>query len=235
MKIYTKITMRWDGHRYITVSSEDGWYEGPVALCCGATAAQNQALGQQTAFAQTMQQQASSVFGNSSQVFKDLVNTFSPTVAAGPSQEGFSAAEKSSLQSAAITNTGQAYRNAAQAVGQAQAAQGGGNTPDVTGGAKVGTDLGLATSAAAQTSGELNQINQADYQTGRENYDFAAKELSGSTGAFNPATGMSGAADNALSNESKTANDIATMDNSWVQSVTGALGGVAASAAKWKG
>lgn len=229
--IYTKVVYQWDGNEYVLNSKESYISNEPLALCCGASAAQNAAQQQQAAFATQAMQQATQVFGNSSTVFNDLIKTFAPTIEAGPSQEGFSAAEKANLQSQAITNSGQAYRNAAQAVGEAQSAQGGGNTGDTTSGANIGVDLGVANAAAANTSGELNQINEADYQTGRQNYQNATQGLAGATSVFNPATSAGGLTVNAGNASANTANEIASQNNSWVQAVTGALGGVVGSIA----
>lgn len=226
MKIYTSISLVWDGRKYVTDEEQSFDYSGPVAMCCGATAAQTQIQGQQQTAYQTMTTQAAQVFGASSAVFNDLQSTFAPTVAAGPSQQGFSPAELSNLNSNAITTTGNAYRNAKSAVGEAESAQGGGNISNVSGGAKTATDLGIATSAAGQTAGELNQIGEADYATGRQNYDTAVAGLAGAPGVFNPATGAGSAATASGSAAANTANQIATQSNSWVQAVTGALGGV---------
>jgi hypothetical protein len=152
--------------------------------------------------------QAQQVFGNSSQVFNDLVSAFSPVVAAGPNQEGFSAAEKSNLDSAAITNTGQAYKNASQAAKENEASVGGGNTA-LPSGSQIGTDLSVAEGAAQQTAREENQINEADYQTGRQNFFQAATDLAEAPNVFNPATSAesaavnSGVAEHAESNRSR--------------------------------
>src|ERR1700744_741925 len=153
-RIYTKIVYQWNGSEYVLDRSKTTCYysNSPLQLAFGASAAQNAAQQQQAAFATQSMQQASQVFGNSSTVFNDLVNTFAPTVAAGPNQEGFSAAEKANLQSQAITNSGQAYRNAAQAVGEAESAQNGGNFGDTMSGSTTGINLGIAENAAANTS-----------------------------------------------------------------------------------
>lgn len=231
MKIYTSASYHWDGADLIEDSAEFYEYDGPLGLCCGADPGQTQALAQQTAMTQQFTQQASQVFGNSSSVFNDLMSTFAPTVAAGPSQQGFSAAENANLQSQAITQTGNAYKNAKAAVGQAQSSQGGGNASDVSGGANVGTDLGVATSAAAQTAGELGQINEANYQTGRQNYDTAVAGMTAAPGVYSTSASLDNAATNSGNAESNTANQIAASNNSWIQGVTGALGGIAGSVA----
>lgn len=231
-KIYTHIELVWDAGRNQYVTRNETWHEysGTVALCCGSSAGQKDIGSEQSAVYKQITQQSQQVFGDSSSVFKDLMSTFAPTLAAGPNQEGFSQAEKSALQSAAITNTGNAYRNAKQAVGESLAAQGGGNVGDVTGGSKTAIQLGLAENAANETSGELNKIDQADYAIGRQNYAEAASGLAGSTGTFNPATSMAGAATSSGEAAANTANQIAQQDNSWVSSVTGALGGIAGAA-----
>jgi len=228
MRVHSYISLQWDERlrQYVTVDEESCEYAGRVAFCCGASQGQKDIANQQTSAYQAIQQQAQQVFGGSSKVFNDLVSSLSPIVAAGPNQEGFSPAEKSALQSAAITQTGQAYRNARQAVGESLAAQGGGNVGDVTGGSNTAINLGVAQSAANQTSSELNQIDQADYATGRQNYDNAVQGLSGSTNVFNPATSMDTATTGSGTAAANTQNQIAEQDNSWVGAVSGALGNI---------
>lgn len=230
MRIYTRLVLHWDGHQYLMDRAASFNYDGPIDLCCGATSAQNTAQQSQASFANQTQQQASSVFGNDSSVFNDLTNTFAPTLAAGPNQQGYSAAQLSNLNSQAITDTGQAYKNAKYAVGESEAAQGGGNNPDVGTGGKTATDLGIATSAAQQTSSELGQIQQADYAQGLQNYDTAAQDLEGAANVFNTTANVDNSANTSGEDAATTANQIATQNNSWIQGVTGALGGIAGAA-----
>lgn len=228
MKIYTRLV--FDIETGTIIESDSYEYTGPVALCCGASDSQNQIEQQQQSQYSQMQQQAQQVFGASSSVFNQLQKTFQPIVAAGPSQQGFSPAEASNLKSGAITETGQAYKNAKAAVGNATAAQGGGNDPGLTGGVSTGTDIAVANAAAGKTADQLNQINEANYQTGRENFNNATKTLEGSTQVFDPAVGFDNATTGSGKAAADTANEIASQDNSWVQGVTGALGGVASAA-----
>lgn len=231
MKIYSKIVLRWDGQKFVTDETSI-WteYHGPLSLACGASSAQTAAQTSQASFANQTQQQAQQVFGNDSSVFNDLTNTFAPTLAAGPNQQGYSAAQLSNLNSQAITDTGQAYKNAKYAVGESEAAQGGGNNASVGTGSNTATDLGVATSAAQQTSSELGQIQQADYAQGNANYNTAVQGLEGATNSFNSANSLDNTTNTSEENVSNTANQIATQDNSWVQGVTGALGGIAGAA-----
>jgi hypothetical protein len=228
IKIYTRITFEWAGTRYAIDHSRSVWkyYDGVVNLCCGASDSQKQIGASQQTFMTQVQSQAGAVFGNSSSVFNDLMKTFAPTVAAGPNQQGFSAAENSNLNSQAITQTGQAYKNAKAAVGNAQSSVNGGNV-SLPSGAQIGQDVNLASSAANQTANELGQITQQNYATGRQNYELAAAGLSGATNTFNTASGMDNSANSAGEAAAKTANDISTQNQSWMQAVAGGLGAVA--------
>lgn len=218
--------MQWDGSRYVTTHTEGYDYDGPVDLCCGATPQQTQTYNQQSQLSQQMMTQAQSVFGSSSGVFNDLVSSLAPTVAAGPNQQGFSAAETSALNSAAVTNGAQAYKNAKSATGDAMAAQNGGNAA-TTSGTTAGVDANIAAGSAENTANQENQITQENFATGRQNYDTAVGALESAPGVFSSATSAGSAASGALENQSNTANQIAQEDQSWVQGVTGALGGVA--------
>jgi hypothetical protein len=225
MKITTKVVFEYRNGYYIKTSQESYDYTGPVAYACGATAGQNQVGNQQMSFYSQLQNQAGSVFGQDSAVFNDLMSTFAPTVAAGPNQQGFSPQELSNLNSEAITQTGQAYKNAKEAVGNSEAAQGGG-TSSLPSGANVGADLSLAESGANQTASELSQITEQNYAVGRQNYQNATQGLAGATNVFNSADNAANAATGAGTAAANTQNQIAQENNSWVQGVTGALGGV---------
>lgn len=229
MKIYTRIIGHFNGAETVVDTLDVSEYDGEIALLCGATSAQTQAQQAQAAAYTQMTQQAQQVFGAGSQVFQNLQNTFQPTIAKGPSQEGFSEAEKSALNSQAITNGGIAARNAKQATGEAVAAQGGGNNPALQSGVNTGIEAQVNESAAENTATNLNTINLNNYATGRQNYENAVAGEAGSVAAFNPATGAGSAATGAGEASANTANQIATQNQSWVQAVTGALGGVAGS------
>lgn len=225
MKITTKLTI--DITTGEVLEHEFYEYSGPVTKLCGAGSGLTNVANQQSSAYNSMLNQAQTVFGNSSTVFNDLVNTFTPTVAAGPDQPGFSAAEVSALKSQAITQTGNSYNNAKYAVGEAQAANGGGNVADVNGGSKTATDLSVANGAAATTANEENTIDLNNYATGRQNYDTAVSGLANAPNVFGAATSAENAATGSGSSAASTENQVAQQNNSWVQSVTGALGGIA--------
>jgi hypothetical protein len=228
---HTRTIFEWDEKRikYVKVYDEGYEWDGPVDQACGSTPQQNQIEGAQQNFMTQAQSQASTVFGGASQAFNSLMSAFAPIVAAGPSQQGFSQQQLSNLNSQAITQTGISYKNAKEAVGEAQSSVGGGNV-SLPSGTQTGEDLGLAESAANQTSSELGQITQANYEKGNANYNAAVSGELAAPGVFSASTGATGAATSAGSAAASTANQIASQNNSWVGAVTGlagALGGAA--------
>ena len=229
MRIHTKLVYSWNGSIYILDKEEGFEYNGIVELACGATPEQQQLEGAQANFYTQATSQATQAFGAASTVFNGLMSTFAPIVAAGPNQQGFSQQELANLNSEAVTQTGQAYKTAKAAVGNQEAAYGGGNAV-LPSGAQVGADLGLAEAGANQTSSELGQITQANYAQGNQNYEQAVAGEEAAPGVFSTSSGATNAATGAGSAAANTANQIAQENNSWVSAVTGALGGIAGAA-----
>lgn len=201
---------------------------------CGASSGQKAIGQQQSNFFTTAQNTAQQILGAGSSVFKNLMATFQPIVAAGPNQKGFSLGEESNLKSQAITQTGAAYKNASQAVREQTAAQGGGNVV-LPGGAAIGRNIDIANAGAQQTASELGQINEANYATGRENYKEAVAGEAGAPGVFNPAVSAENAATGSGQAASQTENEISSQNQSWMQAVSGALGGVAGAVGSYEG
>jgi hypothetical protein len=196
---------------------------------CGADKSQKQIEQQQQQNFQTLTNQAQQIFGNSSQIFKDLTSSFSPIVAAGPGQSGFTPAELATLQSQAITRSGIAYRNAAQAAGSNAAGFAGGNT-FLPSGATAQMQANIAEAGAGETANELANIDIQNAQLGRENWLQAAGVLGGATNVFNPSTSASGQATGAGEAAANTANQIAQANNSWMNALGGAIGQIGGAA-----
>lgn len=197
---------------------------------CGATQQQKDIQGQQSGFYNQMTQQASQIFGQTSQVFQNLVNTFSPVVAAGPNQYGFNAQEDQNMRSQAITATGQSYKNEKQALGDQIAAQGGG-TAVLPGGASVGAQAQLAENAGNETANQLSNITQAGYAQGNKNWLSAAQGLAGAPGVFGASDSANNVAIGSGTSAADSANQVATAANSPWNAVIGAAGAVAGQAA----
>jgi hypothetical protein len=195
---------------------------------CGATSAQKAQQSSTSSAYQTAVANAGQVFGASSSVFKDLMSSFAPTVAAGPSQNGFSGQTLSNLNSQAITQTGQELKNEKAAVGNQEAATS--PTADLPSGGSIGTATSLAENAGNQTASELSNIQLADEQQGNANYKTAVAGLAGAPQAFSPATGATEASTAAGNTAGNATNSVASANQSGWQLAAGALGGVAGAA-----
>ena len=189
---------------------------------CGASSSEKNISQEQQQNFQTMAGEASTVFGNSSQIFNDLTSSFAPVVAAGPGQSGYTPAELAGLRSQAITNSGSQYRNAAQAAGERSAAAGGGNAL-LPSGTEAAVQGNIAEAGAANTANQLTGINIQNAEVGRQNWLNAAGVLAGAPNVFNPATSFAGATTNAGNSAMSGANTVQQANRQWVGDVTGIL------------
>ncbi len=71
MTIFTRLV--FDIETGAMAEADSYEYGGPIALCCGASTQQNQTFQQQQNLSNQIIQQGQQVFGNSSQVFNDLI------------------------------------------------------------------------------------------------------------------------------------------------------------------
>ena len=135
-------------------------------MCFTPPAGVQNVANQQSQLFTTATGQAQQEFGDASTAFGDLMSAFTPIAEAGPSQQGWSPAQLSATNSAAITTVGQQYKAANTAVKENLAAANGGNVA-LPGGAEIGPELGLSSAAASQTASELNANLVEDYQQGQ--------------------------------------------------------------------
>jgi hypothetical protein len=166
---------------------EGFFYDGPVTSCCGSSASSGQKAiaGEQQQFFSTLMSNYQTQFAGQSAILSSLQDAFKPILQAGLDQYGFTAREDAALRTQASAGTANAYRMAAQATGQQQAAKGGGNQFLPT-----GTDAQLqqqnAMRAAEQESNQQLGITTAGYETGRQNYMGAAHMLGSTAEMYNP-------------------------------------------------
>jgi hypothetical protein len=150
-----------------------------------------------------------------------MQQAYSPIFAAGPNQEGFSPGEVNNLNTQAGEGTATSFNQADKALRETQAATG------------VATPTGpqeqqqeeLASSAANSEAQQKQQITQANYAQGYQQWQQAASGLTNTAGLLNP-TGYSGAATGAGEATGNTANQIASENNSWVNAALGAAGAI---------
>lgn len=202
---------------------------GPTAQQSQLGDAQQAAYEQATAL--TQQQ-----YANQQAIFAPLVSQFQSIYAKGPSQQGFSGAETANLNAQAEEGTVENYGNAARAVGESQAARGGGTNPLPTG-ASSAIQSNIATSAAQEESQQEGQINAANYSQGYNEWENAGQGLETVAAGENP-LGYESNATGAGTAASTTAGQIASEDNSWLNATIGAVGSAAgmasgASINKW--
>jgi hypothetical protein len=195
---------------------------------CGATAAQTNLQNEQAQFYQTANQEAAQTYGEDQALLQQMQSVYAPILAKGPNQEGFSAAETQDLNSQAVEGTAENYKQAATAVNESLAAEGGGTNP-LSSGAQDELKQQVANSAAQTESGEESQIKQADYQQGYSEFQQATGALEDVSGQYNP-TAYGNEAISAGNAEGTTANEIAQENNSWVNAAIGAAGTIGGAA-----
>ena len=211
--------------RYIIVRDVRRPFFGQLAFAKGASAQQTDLANSQQNFYNQLSSNYAQQFQNQNAILGTLQNSLNPIVQAGPNQYGFSTAETNNLNSQALQGTGQQYANASKALGQQQAAQGGGNSYLPTG-AQAQQQSSLAAGAANQASNQLMGVKQAGYQQGYNQYQSAIGQLGGVAGMYSP-TSYAGAATGAGSAAANTANQVNQENNAaspW-NLVGGILGG----------
>ena len=152
---------------------------------CGATDAQTQLQEEQLQAYQSAQQMTQEQYANQQSIYAPMAEQFKSIFAKGPNAEGFSPEEDESLKAGAVDSTAQNYAGAARAVNENLAAEGGGTNTLTTGG-EAELKQEVANSSASQESTEENQINQANYQQGYNEWQAAGAGLDAIAAGENP-------------------------------------------------
>jgi hypothetical protein len=195
---------------------------------CGSSSQQDENYAEQAAFAKQMQAENSTVFGQQQGILSSLNAGFQKIIDAGPSQQGFSADQKNDLDTQATEAVARNMTMDKQALGNGQAAQGGGDT-FIPSGVTDQQNEELAATGASTDSTLHSQILQDDYTQGNTNYNNAVTGQTNVAGMLNP-VGYSTATSTAGSNAGNEANAIAASANSPFTAVMGALGAVGGAA-----
>ena len=180
------------------------------------TASENSAL------AQEMSSDFGTRFSTQDAILKDLQQSVTPLVAAGPNQQGFNAPTLANLQTTNLNANAAAYRNAAMAVGGKEA--GNASATGLTSGIDKQINAGLASQAAASTAAGQNQIQAANYATGRQNYQAGLSVLGGVSSQENPEAFGSGA-NSALGQTFGEQNTINQLNNQATADIAGMITG----------
>lgn len=195
---------------------------------CGSNEEQTDAQAQEADFSRQMMAENATVYGKQQGILDSLNQGFQKIVAQGPSQEGFSAGEKTNLDTMGTESVAANMSKASKSLGEGQAAQGGGDT-FIPSGVKDQQREELAEAGATADSAAHAKVLSDDYATGRDNYNAAVGGEETVAADLNPVA-YSGATTSANSASADEANAIATAANSPFTAVMGALGGVAGAA-----
>jgi hypothetical protein len=174
-----------------------------------------------------LQSYAASQFADQKGILDSLNKSFSPIVAAGPSQQGFSAAERAALNTSAINNAGAAARNARQAAGNFSAGQN--NTSGLQSGVQKQINASVDSAAANQLATTQNQITQADYATGRQNYFNATAGENALAGHYTPGE-FSGQAQSGITSDFGMNKEINAENNAKQAAIAGGIASLAGDA-----
>jgi hypothetical protein len=159
---------------------------------CGPTNQEKQLQGQSQSFATMLQGNYGTLFGQQQGVLNSINRSLSPILSAGPSAQGFSGSELASLNTQAINSAGAASRNAQQAAANFGAGQGGGAGTGIISGVQRQIQGSIASSSANQLAGAQDQITQANYAQGNQNYWKAQGGMNQLAAGYSPNEAQSG-------------------------------------------
>jgi hypothetical protein len=160
---------------------------------CGPSSSEKSLAASSANFASMLQGHYATLFGEQQDVLNAIKRSLSPTLAAGPSQQGFSAEERAAINTQAINAAGAANRAAQQAARTYGAGQGGGGTSGLTSGVTKQIEAAVGGQVASQLAATQSQITQADYAAGRENYWRAQGGMQALAAGYSPTAAQSGA------------------------------------------
>ena len=189
---------------------------------CGASKEQKNTYAEQQSFYKEIMDEQHSAYSADQGLLKTLNSVFTPIFVKGPKQEGYTPEQKAELNASVTDQTAQNYKQAAQVVGENMAASGGGNTifPSAV---EQSVKASIATSAAQNESQQRQQIQQASWDQGYQNWLNAGQGMFNVSSQLNP-LGYSQQTTNAGSAAASTANQIAQESNSWINAAIGAAG-----------
>jgi hypothetical protein len=160
---------------------------------CGPTSQEEELQGQSQAFSTLLQGNYNTLFGNQLNVLNSINRSLSPILAAGPSQQGFSAPTLAAMNTQAINASGAASRNAQQAVANFGAGQGGGGSSGLISGVQRQLQGAVASQSANQYANAQNNITLANYSQGNTNFWRAQGGADQLAAGYSPNSAQGGA------------------------------------------
>lgn len=193
---------------------------------CGTSSQTDKAAADQSNWTASMKAEANQVFGADTRVMTDLINTAEGIWKAGPSQQGWSAAQSNAVNSQIVNNAAVSNRNIRSSVGNSISAIGGRyGTAGVGGsGALAATEAGIAESVEATKSGQLTAATIQNYEQGNQNWKVAGDTLKAAPGVFNNMDSFNKNAQTGLDQNMANAQAADAASNWWVKPVMGLAG-----------
>ena len=198
-KLITKCVLDMETLRWIPELEESRPYSGLWELAFGASEGDNANSQSERDFMSTLQGEQATQFANEQQAQNQVQQAWSPIVAGGAYQYGFSTAEDQELHSQIINQVAQATQNTENASLLREQQESGGASSAPTG-ADAAVNAQVAATGAQNTGNELVQEKEEGYQQGSKLFQegTAAEEdvatLANPNGAAGAATGAAGAA-----------------------------------------
>jgi hypothetical protein len=193
-------------------------------MCDGPTPQETEIQNDQIQAYQQASQLTQEQYANQQAIYGPMVAKYSSIFNQGPSQQGFSQGEENDLNAQAVEGTAENYSQAAKAVNENLDAEGGGNNP-LPSGSQAQLKEEVATSASANESNEENEIQQADFSQGYNEWLNAGQGLTEIAAGENP-LGYESAETSSGSAASSTSTEIASQEDSWLNAALGAGGAV---------
>jgi hypothetical protein len=189
-----------------------------------ASSAQTNLANEQASFYQTLTDAYKEEFANQGAILMSMDKAWQPILNAGINQYGFSPQEDTSMRTQASDTIANNTAAAQTALNENLAARGGGNTFTPSG-ATSQLEASLLSSEATQQSATANQITQAGYATGRNNFLAASGALSGVAQQYNP-LGYAGVSTGAGTSAFNSATTVNQENTAWEGALTGSLVGL---------
>jgi hypothetical protein len=228
MNVITRAVLDMETMKWVSVESYE--YAGVVVdLCCGPSQQENSLASSGANLSQTLSQAFGQQFANQGSLLARINSTLAPISAAGPSQNGFSGAERATLQTQAVNNAGAANTAAQQAARTYGAGQGGGGTSGVTSGITKQIQSAVGSQEAGTLGTNENNINLADEQQGNQNYWRSLGAQNALAGQYNP-TAYGSEASNSNATAFGEADKINSENNAMGEDIAGFATGLAGSA-----
>lgn len=235
MKIFTKIILDMETGSVLLQEYYD--YNGFLELACGPTAAQKAAQQQEAAVAtsesnylNTLNADFSNIFAQNEAILQSIQTAMEPIVAAGPNQFGFSPEQTASMRTEASDQNAQAANQAQIAAGAKEATAGGEAFIPSGANLQIGATINNQANLAAAQAQE--NITQAGYQQGKQDFFAAENALAGAPGTLGQGSSQFGSVVTGAGNSASTgaeaamsgATQIQQAQDAWIAPVAGLLG-----------